>query len=435
MGSAVWSALKLSALAFAATLPLSAIADEKNPQAVYDQMSVFADVLAIVQNEYVEEVDTASLIENALNGALSSLDPHSSFVPPADFTEQREAVRREYGGLGIEIQSEGGLVKVNFAIEEGPAYGAGIRSGDFITAVDGKDIRGKSLDEAVSGMRGLKGEPVTVTVLSPDQASRDIVVVRDTVRGRAIRHRIENGVGYIQIETFNNDRLTEDTERALEDLNRQMGKLDKLVIDLRGNRGGLLTESVSISGLFLDGGEVLSARGRDASDNERYNAEDGELYPDAKIVVLMSPGSASAAEIVAGALQDRGRGVVLGRRSFGKGSVQSVIPLGPEDGALRLTTQRYFTPSGASIQGRGIMPDLLISGLEDKGEIRKRFREDSLRNFLINPDETDYEEKYEDITYPPDTFPEDEDYQLHKAVEVLKTSQYERLLEAQSDRF
>ena len=426
-----WSALALAA----ALLPFSAIADEENPQAVYEQMQVFADVLALVQSEYVEEVDTASLIENALNGALHSLDPHSTYVPPVDFTEQREASRREYGGLGIEIQSEGGLVKVNYALEEGPAYEAGIRSGDFITAVDGVDIRGKTLDDAVSGMRGLKGEPVTVTILSENKASRDVVVVRDTVRGRAIRHRVEQGVGYIQLETFNNDKLTKDTTRALADLNRQLGKLDKLIIDMRGNRGGLLTESVSISGLFLDGGEVLSARGRDASDNERYNAEDGQLYPDAKIVVLVSPGSASAAEIVAGALQDRGRAVVLGRRSFGKGSVQSVIPLGLEDGALRLTTQRYYTPSGESIQGRGIMPDLLVSNLEDTGEIRKRFREDSLRNFLINPNETDYEEKYENVLYAPDTFPENEDFQLSKAVEVLKTSQYERLLEAQSSRY
>ena len=435
MGRYVGKFTKLGALVLATTLPLSAVADPKNPQAVFDQMQVFSDVLAIVQSEYVEEVDTASLIEHALNGALHSLDPHSTYVPPVDFTEQRVASRREYGGLGIEIQSEGGLVKVNYAIEDGPAYEAGIRSGDFITAVDGVDIRGKTLDDAVSGMRGLKGEPVTVTVLSANKAARDIVVVRDTVRGRAIRHRVEQGVGYIQIETFNNDKLTKDTERALADLNTQMGKLDKLIIDLRGNRGGLLTESVSISGLFLDGGEVLSARGRDASDNERYNAEDGQLYPDAKIVVLVSPGSASAAEIVAGALQDRGRGLVLGRRSFGKGSVQSVIPLGLDDGALRLTTQRYFTPSGESIQGRGIMPDLLVSNLEDTGKIRKRFREDSLRNFLINPNETDYEEKYEDVLYPPETFPEDEDFQLRRAVEVLKTSQYERLMEAQSSRY
>ncbi len=435
MRRSLWNMTKLGVLALAVTLPPSAIAVDKDPDAIYSQFDIFADVLAIVQNEYVEEVDTSSLIENALNGALHALDPHSTYVPPVTFTEQREAVRREYGGLGIEIQSEGGLVKVNYAIEDGPAYEAGIRSGDLITAVDGTDIRGKSLDEAVSGMRGLKGEPVTVTVLSPGKASRDIVVVRDTVRGRAIRHRVENGVGYVQIETFNNDKVTIDTQRALADLDKQLGKLDKLIIDLRGNRGGLLTESVSLSGLFLDGGEVLSARGRDASDNERYNAEAGELYPDAKIVILMSPGSASAAEIVAGALQDRGRAVVIGRRSFGKGSVQSVIPLGLEEGALRLTTQRYYTPSGQSIQGRGIHPDLFVSILEDTGEIRKRFREDSLRNFLINPDETDYEERYEDILYPPETFPKDEDFQLHKAVEVLKTSQYDRLIAAQEERY
>jgi len=226
------------------TLPLSAIADEKKPDAIYDQMSIFGEVLALVQDQYVEEVDTASLIENALNGALHSLDPHSTYVPPVDFTEQREAVRREYGGLGIEIQSEGGLVKVNHAIEDGPAYAAGIRAGDLITAVDGNDIRGKSLDDAVSGMRGLKGEPVTVTVLSPGRESRDIVVVRDTVRGRAIRHRVEQGVGYILIETFNNDKLTKDTINALADLDKRLGKLDKLIIDMRGNRGGLLTESI-----------------------------------------------------------------------------------------------------------------------------------------------------------------------------------------------
>ncbi len=431
----VWTGVKWAGLAVASALPLAAIADEKTPKVVFDQMGVFADVLAIVQDRYVEDVDTPSLIENALNGALGSLDPHSSYVPPVEFTEQRTANRREYGGLGIEVQIEGGLVRINHAIEDGPAYGAGIRNGDLITAVDGVDIRGKSLDEAVSGMRGLKGEPVTVKILSPGKVSRDVVVVRDTVRGRAIRHRVEQGVGYIQLETFNNEKLTKDTISALADLNTQLGKLDKLVIDLRGNRGGLLTQSVSISGLFLDGGEVLSARGRDASDNERYNAEAGELYPDMKIIVLMSSGSASAAEIVAGALQDRGRGLVLGRRSFGKGSVQSVIPLGLEDGALRLTTQRYYTPSGQSIQGRGIMPDLLVSSLKDTGEIRKRFREESLRNYLINPNETDYEERYEDVIYPDETLPDGEDFQLRKAVEILKTSQYERLLKVQESKF
>jgi len=430
-------ALKGILLATCLVLPLSATAeDEKKPEVIYDQMEVFANVLSIVQENYVEEVDTASLIENALNGALSSLDPHSSYVPPVQFVEQRESARREYGGLGIEVVSEDGYVKVNHALEDGPAYEAGIRSGDLISAVDGVVIKDKSLDEAVSGMRGPEGEPVTVTVLSPGEIQRDVVVTRAIVRGRAVRHRVEQGVGYIQIETFTNDNLTRDTKRALADIERQLGgDIPALVIDLRSNRGGLLTESVSISGLFLDGGEVLSARGRDGSDHQRYNAERGELYPNMKIAVLMSPGSASAAEIVAGALQDRGRAIVVGRRSFGKGSVQSVIPLGQTEGALRLTTQKYYTPSGKSIQGRGILPDVLVAFVEDTGEIRSRFREDSLRNFLINPDETDYEEKYEDIIYPPEDHPDDEDFQLNKTIEILKTSQYQRILDAQDKRF
>lgn len=430
--------LTASLLAIFTALTVSANAQdaEKNPNEIYEQMDIFADVLAIVQDNYVEEVDSKSLIENALNGALSSLDPHSSYVPPVQYVEQRESARREYGGLGIEVVSENGYVKVNHALEDGPAYEAGIRAEDLISAVDGERIVGRSLDEAVAGMRGPEGEPVTVTVLSPGKVQRDVVVTRAIVRGRAVRHRVEDGVGYIQLETFNNENLTRDTKRAFADLERQLGgDIPALVIDMRGNRGGLLTESVSISGLFLDGGEVLSARGRDASDNERYNAEAGELYPDMRIAILMSPGSASAAEIVAGALQDRGRAIVIGRRSFGKGSVQSVIPLGLEDGALRLTTQKYYTPSGNSIQGRGILPDMLVAFVEDKGEIQDRLREDSLRNFLINPDETDYEEKYEDVIYPPEDWPDDEDFQLQKAVEVLKTSQYETLLKAQEQRY
>ncbi len=432
--------LTASLLVIASMMSSATLADddltETKSDPIFEQLELLADALALVQDVYVEEVDSDELLQSALNGALSSLDPHSSYIPPVTYTEQRESARREYGGLGIEVVSENGYVKVNHALEDGPAYEAGIRAGDLISAVAGERIVGKSLDEAVAGMRGPEGEPVTVTVLSPGEFSRDIEVTRRIVQGRAVRHRVEDGIGYIQIETFNNENLTRDTERALDDLEDQLGgDIPALVIDLRGNRGGLLTQSVSISGLFLDGGEVLSARGRDSFDNERYNAERGELYPNMKIAVLMSPGSASAAEIVAGALQDRGRAVVIGRRSFGKGSVQSVIPLGADDGALRLTTQKYYTPSGRSIQGRGILPDMLVAFVEDKGEIQSRFREDSLRNFLINPDETDYEEKYEDITYPPEDWPEDEDFQLKKSIEVLKTSKYEVLLQEQAQRF
>ena len=411
---------------------LSHARDNAQPPA-YDDLELMARIMALVDAEYVEPVETNVLIEGALDGALKRLDPHSGYLPPVDFSEQRKAARREYGGLGIEVVMEGGLIKVNYALEEGPAYAAGIRSGDFISAVEGESILGKTVDEAVKGMRGLAGDPVTVTVLSGD-TSRDVTVVRQQVRGRAVRHRVEQGVGYVFIETFNNERLTADLKKALDDLQDQMGgNVPGLIIDVRGNRGGLLTQSISVTGLFLDGGEVLSVRGREDADTERYHAEDGEIFAGVPIVVLTSPGSASAAEILAGALQDRGRAVVIGRRTFGKGSVQSVIPLPGDKGALRLTTQKYYTPSGASIQGRGIMPDLLVANIEDKGKLQRRFREDSLPNAMTNADASEYEERYEDVSYPPEALADDVDYQLRKAVEVLKTSQYRTLLDAQSE--
>jgi len=414
---------------------LSAKPQVEEDKQTLEKLELFADVFARVRAEYVTEVSDKDLIDYALNGALSSLDPHSSYVQPTEFKEQKEAVKREYGGLGIEVTSEAGLVKINHAIEDGPAYAAGLRGGDYITAVDGNSVRGKELDEAVEGMRGLAGDPVTVTILSPGTTARDVEVVRQVVRGRAVRHRVERGLGYVFIETFNNSRLTDDLEKALKSLETSLGgSIPGLVIDLRSNRGGLLDQSVDVSSLFLDGGEVLSARGRNPEDTERYNAEADELYPDMPIVVLVNSGSASAAEIVAGALQDRGRAIVVGRRSFGKGSVQSVIPLS-KGGALRMTTQRYYTPSGKSIQGRGIMPDLLVSQLKDTGEIQKRFREDSLPNSLLNPDDSDYEEKYEDISYPPEEWPITKDFQLDKAVNILKSSRYKTLLAEQSLRY
>jgi len=422
-------------------MPLNALAQSQDalnntPQedaATLEQLQLFGDVLAIIKDQYVEEVDDAELIEKALNGALESLDPHSHYVAPVEFEEQIETNRREYGGLGIEVTSENDLVKINYVIKDGPADKAGIKSGDYITRVEGVSVRGKVLDDAVEGLRGLKGDPVTVTVLTEGQAPRDVVVIRDQVRGRAVRHRMIRDTGYIFIETFSNDRLTKDTETALKDLQAEAGgKLSGLVIDLRGNRGGLLNESVGVSGLFLDGGEVLSSRGRTPDDTERYHAEPGEFQPGMPIVVLINSGSASAAEIVAGAIQDRGRGIVLGSRSFGKGSVQSVIPLTTDGGgALRLTTERYYTPSGKSIQGRGIVPDIKVALFPDDGDRRKRFREGSFRNALSNPDDSQIDDDFENVTYPPEDWPEDKDFQLETAIDILKTSRYSTLLAEQ----
>jgi len=390
---------------------VSAKTDIDDNTEILQKLHLFANVFSIVRDNYVVDVEDKHLIEDALNGALESLDPHSHYVPKDDFQEQQKSSRREYGGLGIEVTLENGLVKVNYANPDAPAARAGIKSGDYITAVEGEKVLGKTLDQAVEGMRGLAGDPITVTVLSPNKAPRDITIIREVIQGRAVRHRVEQNVGYIFIETFNHPRLDKDFKHALETLQTEMGgKLPGLVIDLRGNRGGLLDQSVKISGFFLDGGEVLSARGREADDTERYNAERG------------------------GALQDRGRAIILGRRSFGKGSVQSVIPLQHSGGALRLTTQRYYTPSGISIQGRGILPDVLVAARPDTGEIRKRFREDSLPNALTNPDDTDYKEVHTKVDYPPEDWPADEDYQLRQAVTLLKSSRYKTLITAQNKR-
>jgi carboxyl-terminal processing protease len=352
----------------------------------FEKLATFADAFAMVRDNYVEDIEDADLVTNAINGALESLDPHSHFVPYVEFQERQKTARREYGGLGIEVTMENELVKVNYVISGGPADKSGILKNDYITAVEGSNVRGKTLSEAVDGMRGLAGDPITVTVLTEGRSPRDVTVIRENVQGRAVRHRMEEGIGYIYIETFNHPRLAQDTKTAIEDLQTtQGGTLRGLIVDVRGNPGGRVDQTVKVADLFLSGGEVFSARGRTQQDTQRYNAKDGQLLDGVPIVVMINSNSASAAEILAGAIQDRGRGIIVGRRSFGKGSVQSVIELENRTGALRLTTQRYFTPSGKSIQGRGIMPDVLVAFRPDTGSTRKVFRENSLRNALQNP--------------------------------------------------
>lgn len=389
--------------------------------AMLEELDLFAEVFALVRENYVEDVTDGELIDGALNGALSSLDPHSSYLPKEDHQERQKSARREYGGLGIEVTLENGLVKINYVIPDGPAAKQGIKRNDLITAVEGEKVLGKTLDEAVSGMRGLAGDPIKVTVLSPDNTTRDVTVIREKVFGRAVRHRVEEGVGYIRIESFNHPRLTEDVKTAIEDLETELGgSMRGLIIDVRSNPGGRVDQVVNVTGYFLDGGEVFSSRGREADLTKRYHAEQGELLPGVPIVVLVNSQSASAAEIIAGALQDRNRALVVGRRSFGKGSVQSIMPV-KLDGALRLTTERYYTPSGRAIQGLGIMPDILVSARPESETTRKRFREADLQNSLGKTEAGEFEEDFDEMVFAPTDWPDTEDYQLKKAIELVKS--------------
>lgn len=415
---------------FAAFSPFGfAKSDKAEDAETIRALEAFAAVFATIKSEYVEDVDEKELIENALNAALESLDPHSHYVPLEEFQDRQKTARREYGGLGIEVSMPKDKVSVDYVITDGPAYKAGLVRGDFITSVDGKPVAGKDLSDAVEGMRGLAGDPIDITVESVGQEPRVVTVIRGVVQGRVVRPRVVDGVGYIYIETFNHPRLATDTAEAIEFLKSSFdGDIPGLVIDVRSNPGGLVDQTIDVASHFLDGGEVFSARGRTLQNTQRYNADASQLLEGVPIAVLINSRSASAAEILAGAVQDRGRGIVVGRRSFGKGSVQSVTPLTSNQGALRLTTQRYYTPSGKSIQGRGIMPDFLVALRPDTGDRRKRFREDSLRNALTNPDETDFEEDFDAIDYPPEDWSETEDYQLNRAIEILKSPTYKNVL-------
>ncbi len=431
----VWLVLLIT-LGTCLGISMRTLADAKldKEQKTYAQLALFADVLTRVQDQYVEPVASDVLIGDALNGLLQSLDPHSRYVAPKNFEKQQKRARREYGGLGIEVSMEDGLIKVNYANPNAPASRAGIKAGDNITHVEGVDIKDKSLSDAVEKMRGLAGDPITVTVKSPGKAARDVVVIRAVVQGRAVRHRMYEGMGYIYLETFNNEHAARDLAEAIELLTKEYGRsLPGLVLDLRGNGGGLLLQSVDVAGLFLNGGEVVSVRGRQKDDNSRYHAKQGEKIAGVPLVVLINGSTASASEIVAGALQDRGRAMIIGAPSFGKGSVQSVFPLeGGRKGALRLTTARYFTPSGKSIQGLGITPDIWIEAYADDGEEHTRFAESSLPNSLdsiIRKSEGKTHKKAKPKPrYAPEDWPDDKDYQLEEAVKILKSSDYETRL-------
>ena len=363
---------------------------------LYEQLKIFGGVLERVQREYVDEPENRELIEAAMIGMLQSLDPHSAYMPPENFEDMKVQTKGEFGGLGIEVTMERGLVKVVAPIADTPAERAGILTNDLIARLDGEDVLGLTLSEAVDIMRGKIGTKITLTVLREgEEDPLEIDIIRDIIEIKAVRYRAEGPEGqiaYIRLTTFN-ENTTKNLRKAMSELSASAGK-DKFagyILDLRNNPGGLLGEAVKVSDSFLSQGEIVSTRARKAEDNIRFNARRGDMSKGAPVLVLINGGSASASEIVAGALQDHHRALVVGTQSFGKGSVQTVIPL-PNDGALRLTTARYFTPSGRSIQALGVTPDVIIDQeLPEDIKARPRRSEASLRGHLSSSPENDKE--------------------------------------------
>ncbi|SEP06724.1 carboxyl-terminal processing protease [Salinihabitans flavidus] len=406
--------------------------DSARTSSVYEQLDLFGDIFERIRAQYVEDVDEGELIEAAINGMLTSLDPHSSYLSPDAADQMRVQTRGEFGGLGIEVTQEEGFVKVVSPIDGTPADAAGVEAGDFITHVDGESVLGLTLDEAVDLMRGPVGSEIVITVVregSPEPF--DVSIIRDTIKLVAVRSRTEGDTVVLRVTTFN-DQTMENLEEGLAEQVEAAGGFDNIsgiVLDLRNNPGGLLTQAIKVSDAFLDAGEIVSTRGR-ATDGERYNATPGDLSEGKPIVVLINGGSASASEIVAGALQDHRRAVVVGTKSFGKGSVQTVMPL-RGDGAMRLTTSRYYTPSGRSIQALGVSPDIVVPqprrtpGEEDEEEstsraprteadLRGRLNNDSLSEDEIRQIEED-RARAEAATKL-----REEDYQLAYAIDLLR---------------
>ena len=363
---------------------------------LYEQLKIFGGVLEKVQREYVDEPENRELIEAAMIGMLQSLDPHSAYMPPKNFEDMKVQTKGEFGGLGIEVTMERGLVKVVAPIADTPAERAGILTNDLIARLDGEDVLGLTLSDAVDIMRGKIGTKITLTVLREgEEDPLEIDIIRDIIEIKAVRYRAEGPDGqiaYIRLTTFN-ENTTKNLRKAMAELSASAGKgkFAGYILDLRNNPGGLLGEAVKVSDSFLSQGEIVSTRARKTEDNIRFNARRGDMSKGAPVLVLINGGSASASEIVAGALQDHHRALVVGTQSFGKGSVQTVIPL-PNDGALRLTTARYFTPSGRSIQALGVTPDVIIDQeLPEDMKPRPRRSEASLRGHLSSSQGNDKE--------------------------------------------
>ena len=409
------------------------VAQENTQQTnVYEQLDLFGDIFERIRAQYVEEVDEKDLIEAAINGMLTSLDPHSGYLSPDDAADMRVQTRGEFGGLGIEVTQEEGFVKVVSPIDGTPASDAGVEAGDFITHVDGETLLGLTLDEAVELMRGPVGSETLITVVREGEPEPfEISIIRDTIKLTAVRTRTEGNTVVLRVTTFNDQtfpNLKDGLEKAADDLGG-MDNVNGIVLDLRNNPGGLLTQAIRVSDAFLNSGEIVSTRGRNAAEGERFNATEGDLSNGKPIVVLINGGSASASEIVAGALQDHRRAIVVGTKSFGKGSVQTVMPL-RGNGAMRLTTSRYYTPSGRSIQNLGVSPDIVVEqprrkpeAETEEEEARQNRTEADLRGSLSNDSLSEDEIKQiEDERAAAEEAAKlrEDDYQLAYAVDLLK---------------
>ncbi len=404
---------------------------EENRKEIYEQLNLFGEVFDRVRSTHVESVKSKDLIRAAIDGMLSSLDPHSGYLPPESFEDMQVDTKGAFGGLGIEVTQEDGFVKVVSPMDGTPAFKAGVEAGDFITHVDSEPTLGLTLAEAVDKMRGPVGSEITLTIVRIGEIEPlEIVIERDVIKLTAAKVRSEGNVIIIRVTTFNEQttpNIKDGIKKQIDNLSG-MANVDGFIIDLRNNPGGLLSEAISVTDMFLEKGEIVSTRGRDLEDGDRYNARSGDLAEGKPIVLIINGGSASASEIVAGALQDHNRAIVMGTKSFGKGSVQSILPIGKE-GAIRLTTARYYTPSGRSIQALGVAPDIIVEqrprvreeSSDDKKE-RKRLTESDLRGALSNDSLSEEEKEQLELerrNQEKSVAIKKEDYQISYALDIL----------------
>ena len=401
-----------------------AMSNKVNSAESFRMVQLFGDVMSIVQQAYVVEVEPKKLIEGALDGMMAALDPHSSYLSTDDFGDLRERTEGQYSGVGLEITTEAGLVKVISPMDGGPAARAGVQAGDVISAINGQSATGLSTTDVSEKLRGAMGTSVTVTFLRDGQEPREVVLTREVIRVDSVRGRMEGEFGYLRIATFNENTGRELREQIAK-LQAENPAIKGYVVDLRNNGGGLLTAAIEVSDVFLERGEIVSQRGRKAEDIERYVAKPGDLTGGLPIVVLTNYGSASASEIVAGALKDHERATLVGLTTFGKGSVQTVLPLrNGQDGALSITTARYFTPSGRSIQKIGIEPDLEVARTAEEAKVISRssfiYSEAAYATALDASIGAERKGPHTPREAPGEDYPEDKDYQLERAFDVLR---------------